>query len=126
LTSCRLTYTFLFRIAFLEVVNDSNHTCNNGQQQQSQQEAETDVIKAYFVHRHLLIPRVAEGRQISETELANTRIPLCPTCDGCLWLRSTIPEFSIAAGYDFGAPWALGGELPELSLAEQKLIALNI
>lgn len=97
------------------------------------------VMSAYYIHRHLLQPPV-NGQQLTESALRTTRVPVCTSCD--CWVDRELalerkrrqqgrpaeplrpPEFSIAAGYDFGAPWWL--DLPPLSLAEQKLIALNL
>jgi len=93
------------------------------------------VTSAYFLHRHLLHPPVL-GQQLTQSGVQATMVPLCTVCFASIekeqrrhqrpvaMEEAKPPEFSIAAGYDYGAPWWL--DLPPLSLAEQKLIALNL
>lgn len=56
------------------------------------------------------------------TDKAAAMVDLCDECMGVL-KRCQMPKYCVAAGYDFGCPSAA---LPSLSLAERKLIALNI
>jgi hypothetical protein len=68
--------------------------------------------KLFYVHAKLL----RDG--------AAATVPLCSDCEKSLLRSRQRPKYSIAAGYDFGNPVAIG--LPPLSLLEQTVIAVSI
>jgi len=66
-------------------------------------------VDCYHLHR----------RNMRQAHNGSVLVSLCAPCNASL-VKNVLPRYSIANGYDFGNPEALG--LPALSVAEQMLI----